>query len=55
MIKRFSVNKRNDEIETNFKYETVLPIKKDITYFDLLSLLENKFSKKPLPLVDGVS
>lgn len=55
MIKRFSVGKKDDEIEINFKYETVIPLKKDITYIDLLSLLEGKFSKNPLPLVDGAS
>ena len=53
VIKKFSVDKDSNDVRISFTYETVMPIKKELRYPELLAILKDKFIKKPiLPIED---
>ena len=53
VIKRYRVDKNDGKVETSFSYETLLPIKKEITYTELMNTFVDKFLK-PDPVEGGL-
>ncbi len=45
VLKRFKVEKNEGRIQTNFFYDTLIPIKKETTYTDLMNIFVHKFFK----------
>lgn len=45
VIKRYKADRLDGNVVTSFVYETVIPIRKEITYTELFSELANKFIK----------
>lgn len=53
VIKKYTVVKDSNDIKISFTYETLMPIKKELRYSELLTILEDNFSKKPTLSFEG--